>query len=638
MDASHNDFWRTVPKWWCIVRIWFTGQDRKKAWTFALSSLLLSLLTTLLLVQISYAQRNFSTALSEKNVGDFYASVWHFVGIISVAAPLFALSEWVQMRLTLAWRLHMTDLIVRAFFSDAAYYRVIHMSGIDNPDQRITQDVASFVDSSTNLLSIIAKKVFNCVAFAGVLWEISPRLVVLLFTYAICGTWMTTSVFGRKLMALRFATLKQEADLRFALVRVRENAEAIAFYDGAAPEERCVLGRLGRAIATHRVTIAWSALLEVWRNAYSYATILAPSLITAPRYFAGEIQFGVVAQAGFAFGRIESALSLIVSSLESLSGLAAETERLYDLLFALRDAGVDVLPLRAAPPLRHDGDAPDRTHKKFDAGKGGATAAAAGGREPLIKVANAADEPARVLRTQSTAADEVLSVSGLTVATPGGVQPVAAGNSLASGCLVARQLSFRLVRGESVLIMGPSGCGKSSLLRVFAGLWTVGHGTVSCVPRKECCFLPQKPYMPLGTLRQQLLFPDAGDGLAAATSDKELLHLAEIACLPRVAASPADLDAEEPWAEILSLGEQQRVAFARLFRAAPALAFLDEASSALDGDTEASLYGRLASVCPAYVSVGHRTQLARFHTHVLRWVEPGEWMVVRAEDFLNAQR
>ncbi|KAG1676622.1 hypothetical protein FOA52_008751 [Chlamydomonas sp. UWO 241] len=713
--ASDEALYTVVPKWLALVALWFTGTERWQARAYAAAVVSISLLNSMFLVRISYAQRNFSTAMSEKDVPGFYKSIGDFAVIICIAAPLFSLNSFLEDRLVLSWRAYLTRVLLEAYFSNRSYFHLKQQamvgttdaqqstttddatlpafgaaktngqscsdgtssssggvgsgsasSTVDNPDQRICDDVGAFCRSSSSLTLALIKKVFNCAAFAGVLWSVSPTLVYFLFGYAIFGTFTTTAVFGKVLTVLYFQLLASEGDMRFSLVRVREHAESIAFYAGGAQELRVVLGRLERVVSTTFTRIRWTALYDLWTSVYNYATILVPSLLTAPRYFRGEIEFGVISQTSFAFSSIEAALSVIINNLAQLSGLAAETNRLHALLAAMEANARRVSSLALCGISRSE-------------------------------CATSVDVGAPHLRPHPRA-PPCLAISSLCVHLPGSSIPV------------WRDLTLELSQGQSLLIVGPSGCGKSSLLRALCGLWSDGSGCVSMPPAERLFFLPQKPYMPLGTLRQQLTFPnrtdhhassgsggggagaekDAGEssdekggrrggrggeggrgggrggGVEAAPllrghsllgdvessepvtkaqgssnsyvgpSDAELAALLSEVCLPDLLASAGGLDETLDWAHVLSSGEQQRVAFLRLLHRAPMLAFLDEATSAVDAPTEALLYGLLRDRAPCYVSVGHRLQLARYHTHVLEHAGPdssGGWELLTSFEY-----
>ncbi|KAK9916830.1 hypothetical protein WJX75_007512 [Coccomyxa subellipsoidea] len=565
--APHTSLLQVFPKWLRVARLWFEGDERWSSRGWALLAVLLSLATTLMLVHVSYVHRDLETAMSGKDKGGFYGAIWKYALVILVAAPLFAATDFVEMRLVLEWRRWLTSTLMSGYFANRTFFKLHHQLGLlDNPDQRMCDDVPAFADASVTLLIGIVRKFFMMVGFSGVLWTVAPSLVLFLFVYAAVGTWLTTSVFGKRLMQLQYMVLQKEGDLRFDLVRTRENSESIAFYNGEKHEESCATLRLALLVAVARIRIIWSTFLALWTNFYQHATILLPSLLTAPRYFEGKIEFGVITQVSFAFSRIESALNYILNHLNELSGLAAEAERLDALLSAIKQIN-----------------------------------------SPGPSIA------------RSTSENSELVLKSVNVTTPDGSRQLCKG------------LSFSLAPGESLLIVGHSGCGKSSLLRAIAGLWTRGGGSVMAPPPGDMFFLPQKPYMPLGTLRSQLLFPSGSESAQWISNrdgpvpDAELISLLDRVHLSALVDRVGGLEAEVEWSHLLSLGEQQRVAFLRLLLHCPKLAFLDEATGALDTPTEAALYTALRSHCSTFVSVGHRSELVQYHTHVLEHEEQGRW-------------
>jgi putative ATP-binding cassette transporter len=505
-------------------------------------------------------------------------------------------------------------------------------------------------------LSLSSEKLVSKSAFKWVkLYRYTPELLLFCFAYSLAGTITTTKFFGSKLMGLHFQALRREADLRFGLVRAREHAESIALYRGAAREAGAARAALASVAAVLLKRVAWSRNLALFTNAYEFATFCLPSLIIAPRYFAGEVEFGVVTQAGYAFRTVQGALNLIVGRFEQLSGLAAETERLERLLELLEGLEPGVGGVNSGGGMGGGGGgaggAKDVDKKEIEL--------TVRGEGSNVSVTKRFSSVIKRSEMPSDGGAGLLRLEKVSIRTP------------ISGRELWSDLSLVLNEGDSVLVIGPSGCGKSSLLRAVAGVWTSGEGHIAAPPHDDTLFLPQSPYMPLGSMRAQLLFPasagepedtgrDIGGGGTAADGatefnasfdDEELLTALDAAGLgelPERFAHDGGLNARVEWADVLSAGEQQRVAFARLFLRRPACAFIDEATSALDERGESAMYALLKRHVRGIVSVGHRSTLMKYHSHVLRFVpaaekETGEggvggggaatWVLDRMEDY-----
>jgi putative ATP-binding cassette transporter len=447
----------------------------------------------------------------------------------------------------------MTQHLVKRYFFNRAYYRILTSDSVDNPDQRISEDVRLFTTGVLNFFLVIVNSCVTLVAFIGVLWTVSHTLVGVLFLYAIVGTGVSM-LFGRRLVGLHFNQYQREADFRFGLVRVRENAESIAFFRGEKREHRDLIERFNRVLENMFWIIGWNRNLGFFTNSYNYLALIIPGLIVGPMFIRGDVPFGVVTQSETAFAQVLAALSIIIAQIEGLSAFTAGIRRLGDLWVNLDD---------------------------FDA-----------------EDAREAEEAKIEINEESLH----LAVKDLTVSTPD------------KSKTLAHDLTFHLPRRGSLLIMGESGSGKSSLLRTIAGLWQSGSGSIDRPAHNRLMFLPQKPYMVNGNLRAQLMYPfnenDADDQAIIAAIEK--VNLGEI--LRRV---DNDLGKVVDWTNVLSLGEQQRVAFARLFLKKPAIAFLDEATSALDEENERLLYETLRKSRTAYVSIGHRSTLKEFHDSLL---------------------
>jgi putative ATP-binding cassette transporter len=391
------------------------------------------------------------------------------------------------------------------------------------------------------------------VAFSVVLWTLSHMLVGFLVAYALAGTLLSLGLFGRPLIRLNHWQLKREADFRFRLMRVRENAESIAFYGGEEQERHQLQQRLRATLLNTRKLIRAQFGLNLFQRGFSQLSLLVPSVVLAAEVLGGRLEVGQAVQAGGAFAAVLGAVSLIIDNFESLSRFVAGIDRLH----------VMTEVLDAAPPAAGI----DRQE----------------GRE--------------------------LHIKNLPVQAPG------------SDRVLVEKLSLSVPEGGSLLITGASGCGKSSLLRAIAGLWTQGSGQVLHPPREDVFFLPQRPYLQVGTLRSQLIYPSTQSKL----DDEALLKVLDEVQLRHLAEGEGGLDRSQDWEKLLSGGEQQRLAFARLLVHAPRLAILDEATSALDDANQKRLYERLRERGTTLISIAHRAAVAGFHRRVLKLTGGGRW-------------
>ena len=503
-------------------------------------------------VLMSFAARDFITSLTQRDHAGWMRAMWKYLGTFALSIPIAVLYRYCGDRLSLAWRKWMTQHLVKRYFFNHAYYRM-RGSEVDNPDQRIADDVGHF---TTNLLGyslVIVNSVVTLFSFLGVLYTISGKLVGALFIYAAAGTCLSMLI-GRRLVGLQFDQYKKEANFRYGLIRVRDNAESIAFFNGEKREHRDLIERFSAVLMNSLSIIGWNRNLGFFTNGYTYVALILPTLVVGPMYMAGKVEFGVVTQAGSAFAQVLAAVSVITAQFEGLSIFAAGIVRLGGLW----------------DNLDH-----------FD----------------IEEKREAAEEHVGVEEREGQ-----LSLDKLTVQTPG------------TGKTLIKDLSLDLQPGEGLCIAGDSGVGKSSLLRTIAGLWHPASGTIKRPTLNRMMFLPQKPYMVEGNLRAQLMYPlgeqDADDAAIEAALNN--VNLKEI--FDRV---DGDLTKVMDWTNILSLGEQQRISFARLFLKKPDIAFLDEATSALGEADERMLYELLRASGISFVSVGHRSSLKQFHDRML---------------------
>jgi putative ATP-binding cassette transporter len=585
-----------LRRFWAIAKAYWWGDEKWRARGLLLLIVVLLLGYTGLSVVLNSQRGELISALSAKDEARFWHTVFVFVGVLVVYAPLLAGYTYLRDRLGVEWRRWLTDRFVSRYFSDRAFYRINQFNAeIDNPDQRIAEDVRSFTQESLTLVLVVASSLLEIAAFSGVLWGISRELVLFLIGYAIVGTIFTVGVFGKPLVRLNFEQLKREADFRFGLVRIRENAEAIAFYQGEEQESTQVKSRFMRAFDNYKRLLKWQLGLNGLTNAYEFIPFVLPALVVAPAVFSGDLEVGKVSEAQGAFIRVFFSLNVIVDRFQALTAFGAGIDRLHDFAASLGQ-------------IEHKKDAADLLATASDAPED-ETAAIADSEADSSPADGAESDSLQPMIQQAVAPQ--LSLQHLTLQTPNYQRTL------------IEDLTLELATDSSLLVAGPSGCGKSSLLRAIAGLWNSGGGLIQRPELKDLLFLPQKPYMILGTLREQLRYPDPD----ADITDEQMHDVLKTVNLPDLAERFGGFDAEEEWGDVLSLGEQQRLSFARVLLHCPRYAVLDEATSALDRHNEAQLYEALEATSTTYLSVGHHESLEAHHRWLLRLAEDHTWQL-----------
>jgi putative ATP-binding cassette transporter len=522
--------------------------------------ILLLLLTFILLlnglnVVGNFLGGSFTTAVADQKAENAlkFALIWAGVfGMLTIVAVFKAFTE---LRLCLWWRQWLTRHLFDRYLGGRAYHHLKGHAIVDNPDQRMSEDVRTFTEQTLAFLLILTNSIITLVLFAGILWAITPWLLLAAVLYAAFGS-ITTVFLGRRLVKLDVHQYRKEADLRYDLIQVRTQAESIALLRGEQ-EEKARLGyRLGSVVDNMKAIIGLSRNIGFFTVGYEYLTQLIPLVVVAPLVISGAREVGILWQAQNAFLLVMGAFSIIVKEFQRISIFGAVIERLGVFLEAL-----------ATRP-------------------------------------EAAKRPIEVVEDESRVA-----FRELTLVTPG------------EGRLLIKDLSVDVPSGQRLLVLGPRGSGRTSLLRAAAGLWTSGQGRIIRPPLEHTVFLPQQPYLRHGSLRAQLHYGTR----TPAILDQEMLEALTAVGFDAVLERVGGLDAECDWASVLSTGEQQLLAGARLLLARPRFAFLDEPASALDEGKTHQLYGALARTSISYVTAASWPGLRAYHDRVIELKADGDW-------------
>jgi len=554
-----------IPVAWNIIRPYWSSEDRWAAWGLLVVVIALTLAMVHMSVLFNHWNNAFYTALQDKNHTVFFQKLVALSWLVGFTILFAVYQLYLNQMLEIRWRRWLTDRYLRAWLNDGAYYRMqLIAHETDNPDQRIAEDVHLLISHTLTLIIGCLRALVTLIAFVAILWALSGTLSVPVggwfsimlpgymvwaaILYAIGGTWLTHWI-GRPLVRLNYDKQRCEADFRFGLVRFRENTEGVALYRGESDELRGFRDRFEAVVMNWWDIMRRQKRLTYFTSGYQQAAWIFPSLVAAPRYFRGDLTLGGLIQTIGAFSQVQSSLSFFIDSYRMIAEWCSVVERLSGFERAL-----------------------ERVHIQASIGGG-------------------------VRITNGDATD--LTIEDVDLYLPNG-QALIAGVNLS------------LMRGDSVLLGGASGSGKSTLFRAVAGIWPFGRGEVRGPRKRHVLFLPQKPYLPIGTLREAVSYPMPADGVDDVAL-REALDAVELRDLA------GRLNEVGHWALQLSPGEQQRIAFARALVQKPDWLFLDEATSAVDEATEARLYRlvreRLAGT--TLFSVGHRATLRAFHARQL---------------------
>ncbi|WP_045885668.1 ABC transporter ATP-binding protein/permease [Pseudomonas chlororaphis] len=551
-DTVRGQFFRRV---WEMTTPYWRSEEKGKAWLLLFAVVALTLFSVAISVWINSWYKDFYNALQKKDEAAFWQLILYFCGIAAVAILAAVYRLYLTQMLTIRWRAWLTEKHFARWLGHKNYYQLEQGGYTDNPDQRISEDLNSFTTNTLGLALGLLRTIVSLVSFSIILWGVSGSIEVFGYTipgymfwcalvYAAVGSWLT-HLIGRRLIGLNNNQQRFEADLRFSMVRVRENAESIALYNGEPNENKRLSSRFGMVWHNFWDIMKVSKRLTFFTSGYGQIAIIFPFIVAAPRYLTGKIELGELMQINSAFGNVQENFSWFITAYSDLAAWRATCDRLLSFRQAMNENEA---------------------------------------RPPAIDVQNQG---------------ESLQVEDL-------------GLDLADGRHLLAGARMTVNAGERLMLSGRSGSGKSTLLRAMGRLWPAGHGSIR-MPNQRYLFLPQKPYLPIGSLREALSYPQSGD----TYPQERYAQVLETCRLPHLVAR---LDESNHWQRMLSPGEQQRLAFARALLYAPQWLYMDEATSAMDEEDEATLYQALIDQLPglSIVSVGHRSSLKRFHPRHIR--------------------
>ncbi|MHC5852386.1 ABC transporter ATP-binding protein/permease [Nostoc sp.] len=565
-------FWKDVKA--VAQPYWYPHEPGDRAFSEVIRSWGMLILLILLIIALvganvfnSFINRYLADIIiKEKEISQFYDVLLLYGSVLALGTLLAGFSRLVRKKIALDWYQWLNNKILSKYLNSRAYYKINFKSSIDNPDQRLSQEIEPIASNALSFSATLLEKILEMSAFLLVLWSISQSVALILVSYTVIGNLIAVYL-TQELNKINREELKAKAEYTYCLTHLRTHAESVAFFRGEKQESNIIARRFSNLIKNAKCKIDWEKNSEIFNRGYQSVIQIFPYIVFGPLQIRGEMEFGEIIQASVCCYFFANALGDLINEFGNSGRFSSYVERLSEFSNALEEVT----------------------------------------REP------------ENVSSIKTIEENHLAFENVTLQTPNYEQ------------VIFEDLSLSIQPGEGLLIVGPSGRGKSSLLRAIAGLWNAGTGRLVRPPLEEVLFLPQRPYIILGTLREQLLYPNTNRQM----TDVELKAVLQQVNLQNLLSRVDGFDTEVPWENILSIGEQQRLAFARLLVTHPSFTILDEATSALDLKNEASLYQQLQSTKTTFISVGHRESLFDYHQWVLELSQDSSWQLVTIQDYRN---